>query len=135
MKSSNGETGMRFHHAGIACSDMDAAIRDAEALYGVKRRSDVIFDPEQNAHLCLIETATGMALELIAGQQVSGFVKRGITCYHHCHEVSDLEQEIARLSAAGATLVSSPRPAILFGGRRVAFLMTRLGMIELLEEA
>lgn len=125
---------MRFHHAGIACGDIEAAIRDADALYGVKYRSDVIFDPEQSAYLCLIETATGMTLELIAGPQVSGFLKRGITCYHHCHEVSDLEQGIARLSAVGATLVSSPRPAVLFGGRRVAFLMTRLGMIELLEE-
>ena len=34
----------------------------------------------------------------------------------------------------GGVLVSEPKPAVLFGGRRVAFLYTRIGLIELLEE-
>jgi hypothetical protein len=32
-------------------------------------------------------------------------------------------------------LVSSPKPAVLFGGRRVAFVFTELGLVEFVEKA
>ena len=46
----------------------------------------------------------------------------------------DIEKEISRFEEKGCVVVSELKPAILFGGKRVAFLMTPTGLIELVEE-
>ncbi len=125
---------MQLHHVGIACENITKSLPCVKKVYDVASVSGIIFDKEQNTSLCLIKTKNGIALELISGITVNRLIKKGISYYHICFTVKDIFAEIERLKDAGAILVSSPKPAILFKNKLVAFLYTHLGLIELLEE-
>lgn len=124
---------MRFHHLGIACKNLDQELESIRSLHEVVSVSEIVFDPEQNARLCMIGTAEGLNIELIAGGQVENLVKKRISYYHVCYETDDLEAEIESFRDKGAFVVSDPKPAILFQGKRVAFLLVSYGLIELVE--
>lgn len=124
---------MKFHHVGIACRNINDEIESIKKIHEVKDISPVLFDTEQKAELCIIKTAEGVAIELISGQQVENLIKKRITYYHLCFETDDIGKEIIRLQDLGAFLVSAPKPAILFGYKKVAFLMVSYGLIELVE--
>ena len=56
------------------------------------------------------------------------------TPYHICYEVRDIEKTIEILKKRKYILTDNLKPAIAFGNRRVAFLLSReAGLIELLE--
>lgn len=126
-------TAMRFHHIGIACRDIQDGIESIRKIHEVVDIGSILFDKEQNAHICLIKTAEGVTLELISGEPVEKLVKKGITYYHVCYETTDIDREIIRLQDSGAILVSEPKPAILFGLNKAAFLYVSYGLIELIE--
>lgn len=125
----------KVHHIGIACQDIQQGIEFVEATYDVIATSEVIYDPLQDANLCLLQTAHDIAIELVSGSQVQGMLQQGVSLYHTCFEVPDLEAEIAVYRAQGAMLVAPPKPALLFDSRRVCFLQTPIGLVELLEAA
>nr|VFJ93726.1 MAG: FkbH-like domain-containing protein [Candidatus Kentron sp. LFY] len=73
-------------------------------------------------------------MELVASNRVASLLDRGIYLYHVCYEVPDLFAAMEALMAKGASVISDPKPAPLFHHRRVTFLDTPLGLVELLEE-
>ena len=123
----------RVHHVGVACRAIEPVRSWVHATHEVTHDSGVVHDPAQRADLCLLSLADGGAIELVAGEAVSSLVKRGHSYYHLCHEVDDLETTIGGLEPSGCRLVSPPTPAVLFGGRPVAFLLSPTGLVELLE--
>jgi methylmalonyl-CoA/ethylmalonyl-CoA epimerase len=123
---------MKFHHIGIACRNIEEEIVKISRIHEITKKSAVVFDREQDAELALLTLSDGTRLELISGRQVESMLKKNISYYHLCFEVDDIYQEIKRLTDEGAYLVSSPKPAILFENREVAFLHVSYGMIELL---
>lgn len=123
---------MKLHHVGVACKNIAAEIASICKIHNVATISATVFDPEQNAELVLLTLTDGTHIELIAGKQVERFVKKNITYYHLCFEVDDIHAEIERLIGEQALLISSPKPAILFNSRKVAFLHVSYGLIELL---
>jgi methylmalonyl-CoA/ethylmalonyl-CoA epimerase len=123
---------MKFHHIGIACKNIDEEIANISKIHTIAKQTEKVFDAQQNAELLLLTLADGTNIELIAGKQVETFVKKNITYYHICFEVDDILTEIDRLVAEGALLIASPKPAVLFGNRLVAFLNVSYGLIELL---
>ena|SRR5579871_2604074 len=125
---------MHFHHVGIACRNIEEEARNIAAIHEVREQSPLVFDPAQNAELMLLTLADGTRLELVAGPQVETFLKKKITYYHLCFEVSDIHAAIENLLQTGAILLSPPKPALLFDGREVAFLQVSYGMIELLSQ-
>ena len=125
---------MQLHHIGVACEDIAKSLEHIKKAYDVKSVSDVIFDEQQNASLCLILTNNGATIELISGPTVNGLIEKGISYYHLCFTVKDIVTEINRLKTGGMILVSPPKPAILFENKLVAFLYAQTGLIELLEE-
>ena len=125
---------MKLHHIGYACHDISKSVAQVGKLYDVVSVSDVVFDEHQNATLCVIKTANGVNIELVSGTQVEGILKQGIVYYHLCYSVDDIDEEIDRLREGGAMLISDKKPAILFDNRLVAFLITTVGLIELLQE-
>jgi methylmalonyl-CoA/ethylmalonyl-CoA epimerase len=126
---------MTFHHLGVACRDLRETIASFCRLHEGAQAGPLVFDPEQNATLCLVNAADGVTMEFISGPQVEKLVNKGVSYYHVCYETSELEQKIAALVELGALLVSPPKPAVLFNGRRVAFLHLPYGLIELIETA
>jgi methylmalonyl-CoA/ethylmalonyl-CoA epimerase len=123
-----------FHHVGIACKNIEPVRRQFLKHHeDAKLVSDVVFDPEQNAHLQLVQLSNGVHFEFISGPVVSRFVEHKIELYHTCFEADDFDEEIKRLLKTGAIPLGPPKPAILFGGRRVIFMKTTYGIVEYLE--
>tara|TARA_R100000008_G_scaffold47509_1_gene28131 strand:+ start:41 stop:421 length:381 start_codon:yes stop_codon:yes gene_type:complete len=124
---------MKFHHVGIASTDINKTRESIKKLHNVVDDSGIVFDELQNASLCLLTLQDGTRLEIVAGHAVESYCKKNMTYYHICYEVGDLKRSIDDLMANGAMLVSSPKPAKLFNMKKVAFLYTTYGIIELLE--
>ncbi len=124
----------RIHHYGIAAQSMKEVVDWLGRQVGVTNVSEPIWDERQQAWLSLASIPGGV-IEIVSGPVVRGFLDRGRPGYHVCFEVSDIEQAVARLVASGARRVTRPAPAVLFGGRRVCFLSTPIGLVELLEVA
>jgi len=125
----------RVHHVGVACRDLEAARRWVHATHTVLEDSGVIYDPHQKADLCMLTVEGGANIELVAGEAVASLVKKGHTYYHLCYEVPSVADAIVGLQAQQCLVVSPPAPAVLFGGRTVAFLYGPTGLVELLETA
>lgn len=125
---------MKLHHVGIICQDIEKEKLELKKSLTVLSELGNIFDEGQNATVCLLKTAEGPDIELISGKQVENSVKKGITLYHLCYEVKNIDEQIKQLQASGGLLISSPKPAKLFNMQRVAFLFFSYGIIELLEQ-
>ena len=113
--------------------DINKTRESIKKLHDVVDDSDIVFDELQNASLCLLTLQDGTRLEIVAGPAVESYCKKNMTYYHICYEVDDLKRSIDDFVANGAMLVSSPKPAKLFNMKKVAFLYTTYGIIELLE--
>jgi methylmalonyl-CoA/ethylmalonyl-CoA epimerase len=124
---------MRFHHIGIACKDIVSTKSDIEKAHVIENSSDIIFDEAQNVSLCLLTLKEGVALELVSGDAVEPYIKKGVSYYHVCYEVDNVVEKYNELVENGFLPVSPLKPAKLFGMRRVGFLYSSFGMIELLE--
>lgn len=131
---------LKFHHFGLAVRRPDEARKFIGALG--YRSGESVLDPAQNVHLQLCTHPSHPAVEIIWPGPAAGPVAKltekhaaGIV-YHVCYETDDLAAALAVLEAAGlfAICISPPKPAPLFGGRRVSFYnVTGMGLIEILE--
>jgi methylmalonyl-CoA/ethylmalonyl-CoA epimerase len=125
--------GLPFHHLGIACTDIDAAAAFVTRAFTVISDSGTVHDPVQKADLRLFNEGTPGAIELVAGQMVETIIAQSMTYYHVCYVTHDLEHTIWQASELGAIRIGPAVPAVLFGGRRVIFMYTPLGLVEFLE--
>jgi methylmalonyl-CoA/ethylmalonyl-CoA epimerase len=124
---------MKFHHLGVATENIEFEVQRLRKLFPGLKNLKKCFDPLQDVELCLLELG-GVKIELVSGEKVKNYIKRRVKVYHICFEVDNLERRIEDLVNAGCMLVSSPKPALLFGGRKVCFMITPMGfLIELLE--
>lgn len=126
-----------FHHIGVAVKDIDATASMYEQ--GGYKRSSSIFDPIQNVNICWI-TKEGMpTVELLAPVDEKSPVNKtlgkvGVSPYHCCYVVDNLEDACAELRKQKYIMVSKPAEAVAFCGSRVCFLFNKnVGLIELVE--
>lgn len=123
-----------FLHIGIACDNILSCKSFIKRAMNVVSESETVFDENQNASMCLLTLHGGVTLELISGPVVAGLVKKGVTYYHTCYAVLDLEKAVSFLKREhNATVISEVKPGKIFNGRRVVFLYTPIGIVELLE--
>ena len=128
---------MTFHHVGVAVNDIDAtAIVYERAGY---KRSPVVFDPVQDVTVCWLTKDGSPTVELLAPVDENSPINRileknGVTPYHCCYMVDDMEDTILTLKKQKYILVSKPVEAAAFNGARVCFLYHKnVGLIELVE--
>ena len=126
-----------FHHIGVAVKDLDATASIYEQ--GGYKRSASIFDPIQNVNICWL-TKEGMpTVELLAPVDEKSPVNKtlekvGVSPYHFCYVVENLEDACAELRKQKYIMVSKPAEAVAFCGSRVCFLFNKnVGLIELVE--
>ena len=129
---------LRFHHIGIACFDIDEAKAFYELIgYGASPVKD---DPIQDIRICFLKKEGAPMLELLAPIDENSPVNRiletqGVTPYHICYEVDDIDTMMTLLRKQYKFVrVSKAAPACAIDNRRVAFLFRKdVGLIELVE--
>lgn len=131
--------GLQFHHMGLALQEEEQAAVFLNAMgYNCQEK---VYDPEQNVNLRFYTANTSPSVELVLPGEGDGpltpILKRfNEMIYHTCYEVDDLEKCLADIEDRGLRVlpVSGPKPALLFGGRKVSFYKVMgFGLIELLE--
>ncbi len=126
-----------FHHIGVAVYDIEkTAPFYVDAGY---HRSATIFDPLQHVNICWL-TKEGMpTVELLepVGEQSpvrKTLEKNGVSPYHTCYVVDDIEQAVKDLRAQKYVAMGRPAEAVAFCKSRVVFLYNKnIGIIELVE--
>ncbi|GJE40402.1 VOC family protein [Methylobacterium persicinum] len=132
---------LTFHHFAVATDDAKLSSEYLAAL-GYRRGANA-YDPLQNVNLEMWHHAGMPDVELVWPSGTSGPVntmlkKKGVGIYHVCYEVDDLAETVETFRAKDLNFleVVEPRPAVLFGGRPVAFyLFEGFGLVELLGRA
>lgn len=141
MANPNGNIfGLNFHHMGLAVKKSEAALIYTGGLGYTA--SEEIYDPEQDAHLILCTQDNWPSIEIVTpGKQGGGplgpiFKRYNELIYHTCYETNDLEKTLQAWEEQNLRIlpVSKPKPAILFGGRKVSFYTVMgFGLVEVLE--
>ena len=125
---------MYLHHLGIATNNLKKTEKFVLGTHNVISKKGPIYDQKLNATLTLFETSNGTNIELVQGLAVENFLRKKITLYHSCYEVDNIHEKIEVFLKEGSFLIVNPVPAILFEQRLVCFLMTPLGIVQLLNK-
>lgn len=131
----------RIEHFGVAVHDLDQAITLYSEIFGYELFRGPFDDPAQQARVAFLQnSASGdPLLELVAplgpGSQVERVLAKGLSLYHVCYEVPNVEQAIVQLRKARCLLVSGPTPAVAYDGRPIAWLYTPNRQLTELVEA
>lgn len=128
---------LTFHHIGIACRDIDKTVQFY--LQQGYAATPAVEDSLQHVRISFLEKDGAPRLELLEPIDDSSPVARtlaatGVSPYHICYEVQNLEEAIASLRQQRFLLVNGPVPACAMGNRRIAFLFQKnTGLVELVE--
>jgi len=136
----NAETELYLHHVGFVVREIEASMPGFVTSLRGTWDGAIFEDPHQRVKVAFLSTRQSDAqIELVAPANeqspVRNFLeKQGEGLHHVCYEVSDLERAIADFRSRNAVLAKHPLPAVAFGGRRIAWVITREKLlIELLE--
>jgi methylmalonyl-CoA/ethylmalonyl-CoA epimerase len=131
---------MRFHHVGIVVSDIEEQVKAFQTSLGAEWDGRIFHDPNQKVRVAFVVTSPGdVQIELIepAGSDspVSHFLQeKGGGMHHVCYSVADLAQALRDFKSRGALIVKRAKPAVAFGGRMIAWVLTREKLlVEFLE--
>lgn len=129
-----------FHHIGIACRDIEKT-KPFYAAMGYTAAATVD-DPVQQVRVCFLDKDGAPRVELLEPlNEKTSPVSRilasaGVSPYHICYQVENLEAAIRSMRAQRFLLVSGPVPACAMDNRRIAFLFQKhTGLVELVEQA
>jgi len=116
---------IKFSHIGIIVKDIRDFGQLLENVFNAQPVSEIVEDPEQKAFLRMYKSGNSF-IELIspAGEDssVQTALKRlGEGLAHLCFETDDLNLALNYARDNGAVVFSRPTPAVLFGGKKVAF--------------
>lgn len=128
----------QFHHIGIAVFNISATAQYYLDAGYVK--TDSVVDPIQNIEICFLLKDDMPTVELLSTIDGKSPVNRilktaGVSPYHICYLVTNIEDAVKRLKNKCFILVSKPVEACALENRRVCFLYNKdVGLIELLEQ-
>jgi methylmalonyl-CoA/ethylmalonyl-CoA epimerase len=131
---------LRLHHMGFVVADIATAMPAFVRSMAAEWDGQIFEDPLQKAKVAFMTTRSGDAqIELVQpmgeNSPVQRFLQQSGGMHHLCYEVADLEAELAAFRSRGAAIASRPKPAVAFGGRRIAWVITsEKFLVELLEE-
>ena len=131
----------KIDHIGIAVPDIEQALSQYADMFGYRLLRGPYDDPQQQARVAFIgNDSTGdPPLELVAplgaASQVQRVLAKGLSLYHVCYKVPNVEKAIDHLRASGCLLVSGPTPAVAYDGRPIAWLYTPNRQLTELVEA
>ncbi len=131
---------LKFHHFGLAARDPEQAAKFI-SLSGYDCGTPV-FDPLQNVFLRWCEKQGAPSIEIVSPASSDGplaniLASQTTSFYHLCYEIDlDGRSMVESMREQGLRVVTvlPPKPAVIFGGRKVSFhIVYGFGLIELLE--
>jgi methylmalonyl-CoA/ethylmalonyl-CoA epimerase len=129
-----------LHHLGCVVPSISAVAGAFGASMSASWDGQIIHDPLQRVRVTFFKPADprNPVYELVepAGDDspVTKFLKKGGGLHHVCYEIDDLELGLKEAQGAGFVMVSPPKPAVAFSGRRIAWICSRNRLLmELLE--
>jgi methylmalonyl-CoA/ethylmalonyl-CoA epimerase len=129
-----------FDHVGIVVADIRRGAATLSGLVPGLSWTQPVDDAGLGVSVCFARDGTGLVYELIAPLGDASPVARALKnrtdlLNHLAYRTPSLEAGVKHLRTQGALPVGSAKPAIAFGGARVQFLMTPLGVLfELIEK-
>jgi methylmalonyl-CoA/ethylmalonyl-CoA epimerase len=130
----------RFHHVGYVVASIEGCLKSFMRSLDATWDGRIYTDPLQCATVTFVRPGAPenppieLVEPLVECSPVTRFLNRGGGLHHVCYEVPDLEKSVTTFVEGKAILVRSTAPAIAFGGRPIAWIYTREGMlIELLQ--
>jgi len=130
----------RFHHLGVAVTDVDRATPFYRDFLGYSSVGAVTEDPIQRVRVCFLRSPdpADPLVELVAPMSADSplntILAKGGGAYHACYCVDRIESAISAARAGGCLALTEPVPAAAFDGRRIAWLYSPgRQLIELLE--
>ena len=131
---------VKLHHFGFVVSSIEKAADSFARSLAATWDEKIFFDPIQKVRVAFFQGPNGAdpLLELVEpgepGSPVSRFLERGGGLHHLCYEVANLDLHLKLSKSAGNIIICSPVPAVAFGGRRIAWAVTKNRvLIEFLE--
>lgn len=119
---------LTLHHVGYAVRELAPLAERYVLRFGYVAATAAIHDALQTANVQFLRLPGDRTyLELVAPDgpesKVTGAVRRGGGLNHLCYVCDDLEGAIAHLEESGMKLISDPKPAVAFAGRRICWLL------------
>ncbi len=121
-------SGLRLHHVGYAVKVIEPIAQSYMERYGYHLSTEVIHDPLQTAFVQFLRLQGDRTyLEFVAPDgpesKLITAAKRGGGLNHLCYTCGPLEGVIGGLEEQGMKLISEPKPAVAFQGRRICWLV------------
>jgi methylmalonyl-CoA/ethylmalonyl-CoA epimerase len=117
----------KLHHIGFVVESIQESAEAFIQSLGVSWDGKIVFDPVQKVSVSFFQgkNPADPLIELVEpGQEkspVSTFLERGGGLHHLCYEVDDLDAYLAFCKSVGTIIIRPPAPAVAFGGRRIAW--------------
>jgi len=131
---------VKLHHIGFVLASIEDSAECFARSLGAIWDGNIVFDPLQKVRVTFLGGTTGTdpLIELVepAGPEspVTRFLEQRGGLHHLCYEVEDLESHLAFCKSVGTIVIRPPVPAVAFGGRRIAWALTRKRLlVEYLE--
>ncbi len=117
---------MNFHHIGFIVKDI--ILYEKSLLF--EKKINEVFDPIQNAKLCLYSNYSDSYIELIQPLKENSFTWNALNRfgnhYHHvCYSIHNLEELDALVKKLKLIKILDPVPALLFDNKLVTFYIDR----------
>ena len=129
-----------LHHIGYVVASIAEDIDRWKLALSAISVTETYEDEIQQARVAFLDlppaglTKVELVEPLGQDSRVASFLEKGGGLHHLCFEVDDLERQISEMKIQNAMLLRRPQPAVAFGGRRIAWMLTREKLlIEYLE--
>ena len=131
---------LKLHHIGFVVSSIQESAESFALSLGARWDGNIVFDPLQKVCVTFFQghDPADPLIELVepGGPEspVSQFLIDGGGLHHLCYEVKDLDSYLRFCQSVGTRIIRPPVPAVAFGGRRIAWGVTRKRLLmEFLE--
>ncbi len=129
----------KLDHIGYLTGDLASTAKSFEILGYTA--CDVIYNDEtQQTRICFLYKEGEPNIELVEPYEDNKtmqkmLTKRGVTPYHLCYEVDDIDAEYDKMIAKDWTPLFKPVAAVAFGNRKICYFFNgEIGFIELVNK-
>jgi methylmalonyl-CoA/ethylmalonyl-CoA epimerase len=129
-----------LHHLGFVVKSISAVADEFAVSISARWDGEITHDPIQRVRVAFFSPVDSRnpVFELVEPASeispVGKFLEKGGGLHHVCYEIDDLESGLREAHSAGLIIVATPAPAVAFGGRRIAWVCSKIRLlVELLE--